>query len=300
MKNRTLKVLAVISLIPFGACSQNSKTEIRKEAELSTQKFQPVKLNPHQYGGWYCPDNLNGFPPVDIANWRNVPVVNGRMATKEETQKGMALIFIDPEKYPNAKPLSLRLPRLATFDSPHSKRKELIIVIQAFNIGNDSIVGFRYLNGGNGSGRLSEINLLSDYETEMIPKWRFFSETITINADPNMIREVMTQPKNATQFHSILEKGQSLSSDWRNTTNVNYHYPNTGEATSLNAGEVWGSFYIQNDYQQFTEKFLVLKNNESNVSELKIVCGPFQDDFDSQKEVLVNWAKKVKAMSEIR
>ena len=65
------------------------------------------KQEPHKYGGWYCPDNLNGFPAVDISNWESVPVVNGRMATKEETHNGISLIFVDDLKYPNAKALDI-------------------------------------------------------------------------------------------------------------------------------------------------------------------------------------------------
>ena len=46
-----------------------------------------AEKEPHKYGGWYCPDNLNGFPAVDINNWENVPIVNGRMATKDRNSK---------------------------------------------------------------------------------------------------------------------------------------------------------------------------------------------------------------------
>ena len=69
-------------------------------------------VEPHKYGGWYCPDNLNGFPAVDIHNWEDVPVINGRMPTQDETQTEASLIFIDIEKYPNAKPLDLKMPQL--------------------------------------------------------------------------------------------------------------------------------------------------------------------------------------------
>ena len=46
------------------------------------------------------------------------------------------------------------MPKLARFYNIHSGKRELVIIIQALNISNDSIVGFRYLNGGNGSARL--------------------------------------------------------------------------------------------------------------------------------------------------
>ena len=119
-------------------------------------------VEPHKYGGWYCPDNLNGFPAVDINNWEDVPVINGRMPTQDETQTEASLIFIDIEKYPNAKPLDLKMPQLARFYNNHSRKEEIVIVIQAINVSNDSVVGFRYLNGGNGSARFNEVNFVDD------------------------------------------------------------------------------------------------------------------------------------------
>jgi hypothetical protein len=298
MKNKTIKVFAALSLIAFTACSQNNTTTEKKEPEIKLKAYKTVKVPSHRYGGWYCPDNLNGFPAVDIAEWKNVPVVNDRMATKEETQNGTSLIFVDAEEYPNAKPLDLKMPRLAHFDSPYSKREELIIVIQALNIDNDSVVGFRYLNGGNGSARLDEIRLLDENEAKNITATKFYSQTVSINATPAAIKTVITKPENVLQFQSVLEKGLPLKSDWRNTTNVNYHYPNAGKLTSTYADDLFGNYYIQNDYQYFTEKFLVLGKEEGNVTELKIVCGPFSDDFEAQKQLLLKWAEKVKAISE--
>ena len=72
-------ILLCLPMIGFGQLDANKKT--------------------HDYGNWYCPDNLNGFPAVDIKKWESVPVVNGRMATMEETQNGTSLIFIDNQKY---------------------------------------------------------------------------------------------------------------------------------------------------------------------------------------------------------
>jgi len=65
------------------------------------------------------------------------------------------------------------MPKLVRYYNEYSKREDLIIVIQAINVENDSIVGFRYLNGGNGSARLNEVRFLADNEIEMIPASRF-------------------------------------------------------------------------------------------------------------------------------
>ena len=300
MKNETFKVLTILCIASFVSCSQNNKTGDKIDAEVSNQKNETIKSEPHKYGGWYCPDNLNGFPPVDIANWKNVPIVNGRLATKEETQNGTSLIFIDAEKYPIAKALDIAMPKLASFYNKYSKREDLIIILQAINVDNDSIVGFRYLNGGNGSARLKEVRFLYDNEIKMIPTSRFVSHSIKINATQDMIWKILTNPKNAETLQSIFDIDNTLKTDWRETSNVNYHYPNAGFSTSSYADKLFGNFYIQNDYDnlQYNEKFLLLENEQTQVTELKIVCGPYGDDFETQKSILNNWAQKVKELSE--
>ena len=261
-----------------------------------------VENEPHKYGGWYCPDNLNGFPAVDIKNWKGVPVVNGRMATKEETQNGTSLIFVDEEKYPNAKPLNLKMPKLARFYNSQSRKKELVIVIQALNISNDSIVGFRYLNGGNGSARLNEITLLSDNEIKKISSSRFTNLNIKINATPAEIWDVLTKEEYSKTLQSIFDKKNTLEANWNKSSKVNFKYLNGGVITSEFAGNVWGNLYIQIDFKsgnyQYVEKFLLLENQQTKKTELQIVCGPYGTDFEKQKFILNNWAQKVKEISE--
>lgn len=300
MKNKAFKVLILLCIISYTSCSQINKPADGNDPEASGQKSVLTKSEPHRYGGWYCPDNLNGFPAVDINNWKSVSVVNGRMATKKETQNGTSLIFPDTLKYPNAKVLDITMPKLASFYNEYSKREDLIIVIQAINVDNDSIVGFRYLNGGNGSARLKEVRLLSDNEIEMIPVSRFVSLNIKIKTTQDVIWEVLTKPENITALQSTFDKHNKLKTDWRKTSNVNYNNPNAGFLTSSYANKLFGNFYIQNDYDnlQYNEKFLLLENEQTKNTELKIVCGPYGDDFETQKIILNDWAKKVKELSE--
>lgn len=73
-------------------CSQTEEA-ILNLAEIKPEpKMEYVHVSPHNYGGWYCPDNLRGFPAEDIADWNNVPVVNGRMPTEAETRDGRSLM----------------------------------------------------------------------------------------------------------------------------------------------------------------------------------------------------------------
>ena len=302
MQNKILITLCILCLTTLMSCSQNNKTVKNDTAEKSIEKVNSTKQEPHRYGGYYCPDNLGGFPAVDIKNWKSVPVVNGRMATKEETQNGTSLILVDLEKYPDTKPLDMRMPKLARYYNKNSGKEEIIIVIQALNISNDSVVGFRYLNGGNGSAYLDEVRFLSDMEIENIAASRFVTLKFDINATKNKIWEVLTKTEYSNTLQAIFDKENKLKTDWNIASKVNFKYPNAGNITSEFAGDLYGNQYIQIDYElgnyQYVEKFLVGENQDSKSSELIIVCGPYGDDFKNQKTILTNWAQKVKELSE--
>ena len=294
----TIKLFSILFSISLLSCIQQPKNEIAANTEVTKQ--EPANKEPHRYGGWYCPDNLNGFPAVDITEWQNVPVVQDRMPTQEETRNGSSLIFVDAEMYPEAKPLDMKLPKLATIYNQSTNREELIIVIQAINITNDSIVGFRYINGGNGSAHLSEIELLKEDEIQAIPQSKFVSHSIIINTKQDTIWNVLRNPENAEILRPFFDPKNKLSSDWRQNLNVNYCYDKTGETKALYADKLFGCFYIQNDFAElsYTEKFLLLEDPESGTTEFKIVCGPFLEDYDLQNKQLLAWGQKVKELSE--
>jgi len=300
MKNKSLHLLTIFCLFTFMSCAQKSTTAENGPVEKASTKKQA----PHKYGGWYCPDNLNGFPAVDLNKWKSVPAVNGRMATKEETQNGTALIFVDDEKYPDAKPLDMKMPQLARFYNNASRKEEIVIVIviQALNISNDSVVGFRYLNGGNGSARLNEVRFLSEIEIQSMAPSRFVTLNIKINAPPTEIWNVLTKKEFSQPLQAIFDKENSLAADWNKSSEVNFKYPKGGPITSEFAGNLYGNQYIQIDFQwgphQYVEKFLLLENEGASETELQIVCGPYGDDFENQNTILTSWAQKVKELSE--
>ena len=302
MQNKILITLCALCLSTFMSCSQNNPTVKNNTIEKPTEKVSATKQEPHRYGGYYCPDNLGGFPAVDINNWKNVPVVNGRMATREETQNGTSLIFVDLEKYPDTKPLDIKMPKLARFYNESSGKEEIIIVIQALNVSNDSVVGFRYLNGGNGSAFLDQVRFLSDKEVENISSSRFVSITLDINASKSKIWDVLTKVENSKALQAIYGHENNLKGDWNKGSKVNFKYPDAGYITSEFAGNLFGNQYIQIDFEfenkQYVQKFLVVENQDTKSSELIIVCGPYDDDFKNQKTILKNWSQKVKELSE--
>ena len=279
---KLLLVLLCLPMIGFGQFDSNKK--------------------PHKYGGWYCPDNLNSFPAVDIKKWERVPVVNGRMPTMEETQNGTSLIFIDNTIHPNAKPLDIKMPKLARFYNIHSGKRELVIIIQALNILNDSIVGFRYLNGGNGSAHLREVTFLSVNEINKISSSQFIILTIKIDAKPAKIWEVLTKDEYSKPLQAIFDKKNILETDWKKSTKVNFKYLKVRNVTAEFAGNVWGTKYIQIDCElgdyQYVEKFMLTEKEKINKTELQIVCGPYGDDFENQRFILNSWSQKVKELSE--
>ncbi|MEM7375377.1 MAG: hypothetical protein AAF587_42670 [Bacteroidota bacterium] len=300
MNKIVFQALILVSLFSLISCSQNYNSVKSEDLKVSNQETKTTEKEAHRYGGWYCPDNLGGFPAVDIANWHTVPVVNGRMPTKEETQNGTSLIFVDSDQYPDAKPLDLTMPKLASIYNRNTRRDELIIVIQAVNVDNDSIVGFRYLNGGNGSARLDEVQFLTDEDVDIKPNSRFVAHSIRIKASEDAIWDIMTQSEHVQDLEPVFNQDNSLTKYWRSNSNINYHYANSGMLTSDFADKIFGNYYVQNDYNRlgYTEKFLISEDPQSKTSELILVCGPFGDDFDRQKDALLHWAQKVKELSE--
>tara|TARA_B110000977_G_C11043247_1_gene479586 strand:+ start:273 stop:1178 length:906 start_codon:yes stop_codon:yes gene_type:complete len=301
MKNTLLTSLLLLGITLFASCAQNKQNKNCLKLEEPLENIQ--KQERHNYGGWYCPDNLNGFPPTDISNWKKVPVVNGRLPTREETQNGTSLIFVDKEKFPDARPMEMEMPKLASYYNENSKKEELVIVIQALSILNDSVVGFRYLNGGNGSARLSEVRFLEESEIEEISGLQFVSLTVQIEASQKDIWNILTNPGYYTTLQDIFDAERKHKTNWNNASKVNFKYAKEGMITSEFSAYLFDNQYIQIDFklgdEAYVEKFLLLENEETKTNELKIVCGPYyEDDYEIQKEILNKWAHKVKTLSE--
>mgnify|MGYP000232591987 CR=1 FL=1 len=266
---------------------------------VQSQHKQETK-KPHRYGGWYCPDNLKGFPPVDMAHWSNVPVISDRLPTQEETQTEASLMYIDPAEYPTAKTMDIALPQLARYYNEHTHKDEYIIVIQAVVIEGDSVLGFRYVNGGNGSAWYREVDFLSDEEIARIPDSRFVHHSIAIDATQRDIWSVLTDANHLPELQPTFEENVQGRANWRDGSNVNYHYEHAGLLTSGYADLLYGCYYVQNDYvavgQPYVEKFLLVEKEEETT--LHIVCGPYVSRYKEQHRILHAWAEKVKALSE--
>ena len=294
--------LSVSAFLMVGSCAQHTETtHTENESDVvGCQTEAETKTPPHRYGGWYCPDNLHGFPAVNLADWNQVPVIHDRLPTEEEVQTESSLILVDTEAYPDAHALAIKMPKLATFQSPYTNREEIIIVIQAIYVSGDSIVGFRYLNGGNGSARINEVNFLSDDEIAQIPSYQFAHASIEIDAKQEDIWSVLREEEYLATLEPTFNQNKTLPEIWRANTNVNYAYANSGAPTAQYGELLFGCYYIQNDYENhyFTEKFWMLENEETGKTTLEIVCGPILNDLSSEQKKIDAFAKEVKKLVE--
>ena len=298
-------VLSVLLVNLFWLMSCAEKDVITNQVTTSIKEERPIKPKygtQHPYGGWSCPDNLRGFPPVDIQELGKVPVVNGRLPTEEETKNGTSLMYFDKTEYPSARPLDMTMPRLARYYSEYTKKNELVIVIQAVVADQDTVVGFRYLNGGNGSAWFGEVSFVSEEETGSLGATPFVSVDTEINTSKNKIWEVICSPAYAKTLGAMFDKNAYVESDWLNGSKVYFKYEPDSIATTGIVTACWINTYIQVDYNfdgyHYAEKFLILENENGNNNQLHVVAGPYGDDFEDQQMVWQNWLVKVKELSE--
>lgn len=294
MKKMSLPFLTILLLNAFTSCSQNeSKNELMLSKTKDLEK-QEVKQVAHEFGGWYCPDNLNGFPPVNYSAWDKVPVISDRLPTKAESRSEASLIYVDTAQFPKASALQIALPQLATFISPYTKREELIIVIQAIAIGKDSLLGFRYLNGGNGSARINEVEFIHPRAVELPLTARFVIKEVTIDAQSKAIWERMLK---AEQSSKLIPQN---SKDWPKSSLVDFPKLTEAKLSNAYANLLFGNYYAQNDYESnyYSEKFLLLENEDSPTTVLKVVCGPFTEDYAEKERKINQWIQQLKKQSE--
>ncbi len=302
--NISILMALMIAFVSIVACDQQDeiitdeiKTEVAEE-EPTASKYDEK----HPYGGWFCPDNLGGFPPMDIQNLGELNVISNRLPTKEETNNGTSLIHVDIEKYPDARPLDIDLPRLAWSYSGHIERNELVIVIQAIVVGEDTVVGFRYPTGGNGSAWLAEVTFLSDQEVDEIGSTPFVHLTSEVNASKEEIWKAFTGTAFAQKLGERFDQKEFFESEWTADSKAHLNYDADGKKGIGIVFNFWGNVYMQIDYDfngfHFSEKLLIMENAEEGTTEIQLVSGPYPDDFEAQQVNWTNWPDEVKELSE--
>ncbi|MES2763050.1 MAG: hypothetical protein V4677_12630 [Bacteroidota bacterium] len=140
-----------------------------KPGEKPIDKFKSVfKIDParDKNNWWNCPDNIKGFPPLSIKDWRKAPALDRKLPTYEEATNGTSLIFYGSHTYPDARAYDITLPRLASFTNPYNGLKDTVIVIQVVQTDLDTVAGYRYLTGGNGTCDFRLFHFLTDDEVK--------------------------------------------------------------------------------------------------------------------------------------
>lgn len=297
----SILVLLSMLLILVTACGQETPKE---GSGTPTEAPAPVASNtnePHQYGGWYCPDNF-GFVPVDIAKLDAVPAIADRLPTEAELQDNKSLIKVDTAKYPDARAMAMELPRVARIHSDHTGMSELVIVIQAIVVQEDTVVGYRFANGGNGSAWLRDVTFLSDKEVAaMGPQPYFFSKSV-LKAGTADIWRALCKTEHFKQLGEQFDQQAFFSSAWDPKAEAHLELDAKGEKATGYVGMVFGNYYMHIHYEldgvYYSEKMLLSENAEDKTTELFFASGPYPKDFGTQQAKWDSWVAAVKKASE--
>jgi len=302
MKHRYAIPTTICLLLIFVACnSQETAKKLSATPATDQETAAPKKQQPHRYGGWYCPDNF-GFVPVDIYKLDEVPAIAGRLPTQQELQDHKSLISVDTEKYPDARALDMDLPRVARIHSGQNAMDELIIVIQAIIVNQDTVVGYRFPNGGNGSAWLSEVTFLSGDEVRGMGPQPFFYSQSVVKAPKEDIWKALTGTDYFKQLGDKFGEQDFFSSGWTAGSQAHLRRETDGERATGYIGTVFGNAYMHIDYDRdglhYSEKLLLIENHEDKTTELFFASGPYPTDFKKQKSKWDRWVKTVQKASE--
>ncbi len=103
----------------------------------------------------------NKFPPIELKDWKKVPFTKGTLATKEDIDLGKAIFQIDGNGQEHI-PVDIEIPSLAYHIDQETNEKTKVVVIQAEQVGTKTVVGIRYINGGDGVCLLFELEFISE------------------------------------------------------------------------------------------------------------------------------------------
>lgn len=302
MHRLSIIALSLASLTYISCNSQ--ETNSTEESETSVENLGPVvdkKAEPHRYGGWYCPDNF-GFTPVDVQKLNEVTAIADRLPTEEELHNNMSLIKVDIEKYPDARALEMELPKVAKVHSEATGMDELIIVIQAIVVQEDTVLGWRFMNGGNGSGWLTDVNFLSEDEVADLGSQPFFYSNSTLNSNTEKIWKALTATDYFTNLGKKFDQMEFFTTPFNPDSNAHLEFEKDGEKGAGWCGMHFGNYYMHIDYNldgfHYSEKMLIMENQEENTTEFFFASGPYPDGFETEKEEWESFVAAVKKACE--
>lgn len=104
---------------------------------------------------------INKWGQLDLTNWSDTPFISDRIAAEQDVIDGCAVFYIQDSVEKHCS-LNITLPSLAYQVDPDTNKKTLAVVIQAENVDGEEVVGVRYLEGGNGICKLSELEFVDN------------------------------------------------------------------------------------------------------------------------------------------
>lgn len=283
--------------VALTSCGQNEPTQPKEEKVAEEAVTEDYFTEPHQYGGWYCPDNLRGFPPVDVKHLDRIKVVADRLPTKEEAQNGTSLMYFDTTRIPDARPLPIKLPQLAWIHSEQTGFNEPVIVIQAVVAGADTVVGYRFPSGGNGSAWYGQVTFFTEQEMAKVGSRPMVMVQSDIPASEQKIWESITHTDYAQQLADLFGKRDFFNSRKKPDSPLYLDIVTDSIAAHGVITSMWGMLYLQIDYSRgdhvFTEK-MVLFEHEGGRSTLQFVAGPYPKNVEAQEKAWQQWLQDVK------
>jgi hypothetical protein len=93
--------------------------------------------------------------PIDPDQWQATPHIRGRAATESDVAAGRAVFFVDD----NAVPADFYLPACG-YQLLEDGTEEPVVIVQAEIVPGGTLLGVRYLEGGNGICFADEVRVL--------------------------------------------------------------------------------------------------------------------------------------------
>jgi hypothetical protein len=127
---------------------------------------------------------------INIEGWRQTPFLVGRLASEEDVQAGRAVFFaVDPSEH-EAKPFGLGLPRCALLRDDEGGLSP-VVVIQAEDLREKVLIGYRPLTGGSGICTINELVLLDGPDGHFYPD--FADLCLTLEGRPPVLAPTLAQ-----------------------------------------------------------------------------------------------------------
>ena len=180
------------------------------------------------------------------------------------------------------------LPRVARVNAELLGMHELVIVIQAIVVQKDTVVGYRFVNGGNGSSRIGEVTFLSNEEVSALGSQPFYYNKTVYKASVKDIWNTLRKTDFFKQLGKKFNKQDFFAKEWDAQSHTGLKLDNKDEKAEGSIGMVFGNYYMQINYNRngfhYSEKLLMIENQDDKTTQVFFASGPFTKYFDKKKE----------------